>query len=136
VFSNKTYTGLGTANLKTLLTLRRAGAIPDRAITVSSGLAEAYALAKRAWTATSVEGLPLASNVALDRDLARRARELAQIKDLTGDCAMAEPIAPVSAMEGKFEWRCATGRVTGRVLRAPTAKLQLQVVDFGGVPDE
>lgn len=134
VFSNKTYTGLGTANLKTLLTLRRAGVIPDRAIPVSRGLAEAYLIAKGAWTAGSLKGAPLTGNVALDRDLARRATEIAEIKELVGDCPMKEPIAPVSAMEGRFQWNCEKGLVVGRVLRAPTSRLELQVIDFGGGP--
>jgi len=134
VFSNKTYTGLGTANLRTLLMLRRAGAIPDRVIAASPGLAEAYEMAKRAWTSGTLEGLPLANNVALDRDLARRATEIAEIKELVGTCAMKEPVTPISAMEGRFQWNCEKGLVVGRVLRAPTSRLELQVIDFGGGP--
>jgi D-alanyl-D-alanine-carboxypeptidase/D-alanyl-D-alanine-endopeptidase len=41
----------------------------------------------------------------------------------------------VSAMEGKFEWACEKGKVLGRVQRAPTAKVELQVIDFGGIPN-
>lgn len=134
VFSNKTYTGLGTANFKTLLALWRARAIARRPIAVSPELAQAYAHAKRAWAASRVAGLPLAANVALDKDLRIRAEELAELKKQVGVCPLSEPVAPVSAMEGRFEWTCAKGRVTGRVLRAPTAKFELQAIDFAGGP--
>jgi CubicO group peptidase (beta-lactamase class C family) len=136
VFSNRTYTGLGVANMRALLAMRRAGAIPDRAAAVSPGLAEAYAMAKRAWLTATVQGLPLAGNVALDKDLPRRARELADTKKLVGMCPMTEAVTPVSAMEGRFEWSCDRGRVIGRVLRAPTEKLQLQVIEFAGTASD
>lgn len=136
VFNNATYTSLGLSNYKALLALRRAGAIPDRVHPVSPGLADAYDIAKRAWTSGNLAALPLANNVAPDKDLPRRAREIAEIKGIVGACAMSETIVPVSAMEGKFEWACEKGKVTGRVQRAPTAALQLQVIDFGGIPNE
>jgi hypothetical protein len=43
---------------------------------------------------------------------------------------MSEVIRPISAMEGTFVWACEKGRVAGRVQRAPTPQLSLQVVDF------
>ena len=67
----------------------------------------------------------------LDRDLDRRRNELIALKGNVGTCAMSEPIKPISAMEGTFEWTCAKGRVLGRVQRAPTPTLSLQVIDFG-----
>lgn len=130
VFNNATYTSLGLTNYKALLALRRAGAIPDRAVPLSPGLAEAYAFAKRAWSAGSLAGLPLANNVAPDRDLVRRAREITELKRAVGSCDTTAQISPVSAMEGRFVWQCTGGRITGRVQRAPTADLQLQVIAF------
>jgi serine-type D-Ala-D-Ala carboxypeptidase/endopeptidase len=136
VFTNATYTSLGLANYKALLALRRAGAVPDRPVPLAPGLAESYALAKRAWTAGSLAGLPLANNVAPDRDLARRARDIGEIKQAVGSCDTSAPITPVSAMEGRFVWTCTGGNVSGRVQRAPTVDLQLQVVAFSTVePD-
>lgn len=134
VFNNATYTSLSLSNYKALLALRRAGAIPDRTLPVSEGLATAYALAKSAWSAGNVAALPLANNVAPDRDLPRRAREIADLKLAVGNCDTSAPIVPVSAMEGWFQWTCATGSVAGRVQRAPTADMQLQVIDFRAVP--
>lgn len=136
VFSNKTYTGLSVANFRTLLLLRRAGAIPDRPVAVSTGLARAYELAKQAWTAGSVEGLPLAVNVPLDQNLTRRARELAELKQQVGACAMSEAVSPLSAMEGRFEWTCGKGNIAGHLLRAPTLTFQLQAIDFEAVSED
>ena len=93
-------------------------------------LAEAYAAGKRAWTAGDATAAPLANNVLLDRDAARRRSDISALKSAVGACAMSEAIVPVSAMEGTFEWQCASGKVEGRVQRAPTRGLQLQVVDF------
>ena len=130
VFNNRTYAGSGLAVFKATLALRRAGAIPDRAMPVAAGLAEAYALAKTAWTSGDPAQVPLANNVAMDRDLARRAADIAGLKAKVGTCAMTEPVVPVSAMEGTFTWTCAAGKVSGRVQRAPLAGLQFQVIDF------
>jgi hypothetical protein len=43
---------------------------------------------------------------------------------------MDEAVAPVSAMEGKFTWACAHGRITGRVQRAPVGEMKLQALEF------
>ena len=134
VFNNATYTSLGLSNYKALLALRRAGAIPDRRIATDPGLENAYALARKAWSTGSVDTLPLANNVAPDRDLARRAREISQLKSMSGICDTSAPILPISRMEGTFEWTCANGKVAGRVQRAPTSNLQLQVIEFRAVP--
>jgi serine-type D-Ala-D-Ala carboxypeptidase/endopeptidase len=134
VFNNRTYAGSGLAQFKAMLTLRRAGAIPDRTIPVSSGLAKAYALAKTVWISGDPAQAPLAGNVAMDRDLARRAKDIVELKTKVGACAMSEPVVPVSAMEGTFAWACAGGKVSGRVQRAPLAAMQLQVIDFSPAP--
>ncbi len=135
VFNNRTYAGSGLAQMKALLALRRAGAIPDRVMPVSPGLAEAYAVAKTAWTKGDVAAAPLANNVAPDRDLPRRNREIAQLKTKAGECLITEPVVAVSAMEGSFTWACSSGTVEGRVQRAPLSELQLQVIDFRLKPE-
>jgi hypothetical protein len=129
-FASRTYAGPSTPALRTLMALREAGLAPVRRTPVSSGLAEAYAAAKAAWTAGGVEGAPLANNVLLDRDAARRRADIASAKSVAGTCAMNEPIVPISAMEGTFRWNCTAGTIAGRVQRAPTPTLSLQVLDF------
>ncbi|MDB5696922.1 MAG: penicillin-binding protein [Sphingomonas bacterium] len=133
-FTNRTYTGASQQAWRALLALRETGLAPDRAIPVGSGLAAAYAVAKAAWTAGDPQRAPLADNVLLDRDVTRRRADIATLKASVGDCAMAEPIAPTSAMEGSFSWTCTKGRVAGRVQRAPTPTLSLQVLDFTPAP--
>ena len=126
--------GTGLIGGSFALALKEAGLATRRAIPVSAGLTAAYAAAKAAWTSGDPARAPLAVNVALDRDLARRRAEIADLKATVGNCAMSEPIAPISAMEGRYEWKCDKGRIFGRVQRAPTPQLSLQVLDYGS-PD-
>ncbi len=134
VFNNRTYAGSGIAQFKAALALRRAGAVPDRPQPVSVGLAQAYAQAKAVWQSGDPAAATLANNVAMDRDLALRVKDIAAVKAKAGTCTLSEPIKPVSAAEGTFSWACSGGTVLGRVQRAPTTALQLQVVDFRLAP--
>ncbi|MDP1026050.1 serine hydrolase domain-containing protein [Sphingomonas sp. KR1UV-12] len=133
-FANRTYAAPSVPAMQALLALRAAGLAPDRRTPVSSGLAAAYAAAQAAWRKGDATVAPLAINVLLDRDADRRRAEIAGLKRAVGDCGMDEPIAPVSAMEGHFVWTCATGRIAGRIQRAPTPALSLQVLDFQAAP--
>lgn len=130
-FSNRTYAAPVVPVMETLRAMRAGGLAAERAVPVSAGLAAAYEAAKTAWRAGDPERAPLAVNVLLDNDAARRRAEIAALKRQVGACAMGEPIMPVSAMEGSFVWTCQKGRVTGRVQRAPTPALSLQVLSFG-----
>lgn len=129
-FTNRTCTGASQPAWRVLLALCEAGLAPDRVPPVSPGLADAYAAANTAWTTGDPTRAPLAGNVLLDCDAARRRADMAALKAQIGVRAMVEPIAPVSTMEGSFAWTCARGRVSGRVQRAPTPRLGLQVLDY------
>ncbi|MBN8849003.1 MULTISPECIES: serine hydrolase domain-containing protein [unclassified Sphingomonas] len=133
-FANRTYGAPSLPAFQALIALRAAGLAADRPIPVSPGLADAYRAAKASWQSGDPASAPLAMNVPLDRDLARRRADLAALKAKVGGCAMSEPIVPTSAMEGTFAWNCATGKVAGRVQRAPTPALSLQVLDFKPAP--
>jgi len=133
-FANRTYAGAGRPALDALRMLKMAGEAPERPVPVSDGLAGAYAAARRAWIAGDATAAPLAVNVLLDRDAARRRAEIAAVKAQVGDCPADQAINPLSAMEGTFLWSCARGRVAGRVQRAPTPALSLQVLDFAVDP--
>ena len=130
-FANRTYAGPRAPLREALAALKEGGWLTPRALPVSDGLAAAYAAAKAVWTSGDPSRAPLAINVPLDRSLARRKTELAELKGDAGQCTMAEPIKPISAMEGTFEWACEKGPIVGRVQRAPTPELSLQVIDFG-----
>ena len=129
-FTNRTYAGPALPIYRAALALNAAKSIPDRTLPTSAGLAKAYDAAKSVWQNGSIEAAPLANNVLLDRDSAAWAKGLADLKATVGACSAVEPVVPVSAMEGKFAWSCAHGRVTGRVQRAPTQALAIQALEF------
>ena len=129
-FANRTYAAPVAPVMETLRSLRAGGLAAERTVPVSAGLARAYDAAKAAWRSGDPERAPLAGNVLLDEDASRRRAEIARLKEQVGACAMREPIAALSAMEGTFAWACEKGRITGRVQRAPTPALSLQVLSF------
>lgn len=129
-FANRTYAAPSLPAMQALMALKAAGLAERRAVPVSAGLSAAYAAARAAWTAGGVERAPIAGNVLLDRTALQRRREIADAKAKVGSCATDAAIVPSSAMEGRFTWACATGTINGRVQRAPTPNLSLQVIDF------
>ncbi len=129
-FSNITYGGAYVPTWRAALALNKAGALSDRTIQISPGLAAAYSAAKAVWRAQDIIAAPLANNVLMDHDRAAWGAMIAEVKTAVGACAGTEAIVPISAMEGKFSWACSHGRVDGRVQRAPTPRLTLQALEF------
>lgn len=129
-FANRTYAGPGRPVSEALYALRQAGLATERSVPVSADLTRAYDLARTVWRSGDPARAPLANNVVLDRDLARRRKDIADLKKQVGTCQTDAAITPISAMEGTFTWTCATGGVNGRVQRAPTPALSLQVLSF------
>ncbi len=134
VFGSRTYTGGAQPAFRALLALREAGLAPIRGAPASAGLTAAYAAAIEAWRTGDPARAPLAINVPLDRDLARRSADFAALRAKVGACRTDAAIVPISAMEGTFAWACERGRVAGRVQRAPTPQLSLQVLDLREAP--
>jgi CubicO group peptidase (beta-lactamase class C family) len=134
-FSSKTYGGASLPTLRAALALQKAGFLTDRMVPLSAGLASAYDAARAVWAKGDIAAAPLANNVLMDRDSERWKTMLAGLKAEVGECRVNEPIAPVSAMEGRFDWRCVHGRINGRVQRAPTTAVTLQTLEFNiGAP--
>jgi CubicO group peptidase (beta-lactamase class C family) len=129
-FSNRTYSAPSAGAWRALMALNAAGALPGRQTPVSPGLAQAYDVTRSIWTRGNVVDAPLANNFLLDRDAERWKAEIARVKRDVGQCAGAEDIAPVSAMEGTFTWVCEKGRVRGRVQRAPTPEVTIQALSY------
>ena len=129
-FSSKTYGGASLPTLRAALALSKAGYLTDRPVPVSAGLASAYEAARAVWARGDIAAAPLANNVLMDRDRARWKTMLAGLREEVGECRAEEPVVPVSAMEGKFEWTCAHGQISGRVQRAPSNALSLQALEF------
>lgn len=129
-FSSKTYGGISLPVWRAALALKQSGYLADRPVPVSPELAAAYDAAKAVWRAQDVSAAPLANNVLMDHDRAAWSKMISDVKADVGSCDANEPIKPVSALEGRFSWTCAHGRVDGRVQRAPTRALAIQALEF------
>jgi CubicO group peptidase (beta-lactamase class C family) len=129
-FSSKTYGGASVPAFRAMLALQQAGALQPRQPAVSEGLAKAYDAARAVWRTGDITAAPQAMNMPLDRDAAHWRSLLRDLQAEVGACGMAEPIAPTSAMEGRFVWSCERGHIVGRVQRAPLAEVKLQALEF------
>ena len=129
-FSNRTYGGPSLPATRALLALNKAGALKERPIPVSAGLASAYDAARAVWRSGDIGSAPLANNMLMDRDAAAWTKLISGLKAEVGECAASEPVRPLSAMEGRFTWTCSHGRVDGRVQRAPTPTVTIQALEF------
>ncbi|MGL4542469.1 MAG: serine hydrolase domain-containing protein [Polymorphobacter sp.] len=136
VLTNRTYAGPSALTQKLALALVASGDFPERALPVSAGVAAGYATVRAIWAAASVTGAgpgagaALAVNFLLDRDAAHWAQELAKLRAAVGPCPATEAVSAVSALQGRFSWTCAHGRIDGDFLLAPTPAVTLQSLDF------
>jgi CubicO group peptidase (beta-lactamase class C family) len=129
-FANRTYAAPVVPVWDAAGALNRAGLVRAHPIPLSDALAAAYAAAGRIWTRGKVEGETryLAMNFLMDRSAANWAAELARLKAESGACDTAGPIQPTGALSGRFGWRCATGRIEGQLLLAPTPTPEIQAL--------
>ncbi|WP_419722994.1 serine hydrolase domain-containing protein [Sphingobium aquiterrae] len=135
VFTNRTYNGGAPAAWDAAVALQRAGALVGRDMPVSPLLAQGYAAAGRIYAAGDIMAAKdnLAMNVLMDRDAPAWARAIAAVKANVGACTTDAPITPTGAMSGSFTWTCATGRVQGEILLAPTRAVAIQELKFSGI---
>jgi CubicO group peptidase (beta-lactamase class C family) len=126
--ANRTYAGPSGAVWDAAVALKRAGLMAARATPVSEALASTYAAVGRMYAAGSVTaaGDVLAMNFLMDKTADAWARDLARMKAQTGDCETGASISPTGALSGEFTWRCERGRVSGRLLLAPTHPPRIQ----------
>ena len=129
VLTNRTYSNAGPLAMKIALALQ---GFPDRAVAVSKGVAEGYAVARAIWAAGSVSGARpvLAMNFLMDRDEPHWADDLSRLKAEVGACPASEAVTATSAMEANFTWACEHGRIKGHLLLAPTNTMSLQDLEF------
>jgi CubicO group peptidase (beta-lactamase class C family) len=127
-FANRTYAGPSPPVWDAALRLLRAGVLKLRPTPVSASLAATYAAVGKAFAAGSIEpaGALLAENVLMDRDAAHRARDLAELKAKVGTCDTSAAIEATGAQSGRFTWTCERGKVSGRLLLAPTREPRIQ----------
>jgi serine-type D-Ala-D-Ala carboxypeptidase/endopeptidase len=130
--ANRTYAGPTAPVWDAAVALLRAGDLKARPVPVSSALSTAYAAVAHAFVTGSVTVTRelLAMNFLMDRDAEHWARDLAALKAQVGTCDTGAPIAATGALSGRFTWTCATGRVRGSVLLAPTATPQIQALSL------
>ena len=126
--ANRTYAGPRPPVWDAAVALLHAGDLSSRATVVSPALGTAYAGVVRAFVSGSVTGTSdlLAMNFLMDRDADHWARDIAALKAQVGACDTTAPVRPTGALSGEFTWTCATGRVHGELLLAPTSTPQIQ----------
>jgi len=73
----------------------------------------------------AADGDVLSMNFLMDR-AEHWARDIAGLSAQVGTCDTSAPIAPTGLLSGHFTWTCATGRVVGSVLLAPTPAPRIQ----------
>ncbi len=129
-FSSRTYGAPSPAAFRAVVALNKAGALRERPIALSPGLSTAYAAARSVWASGDIAAAPLANNVLIDRNAEAWNAMLTGLKREVGACTASEPVNPISAMEGRFTWTCESGRISGRVQRAPTPTVTIQALEF------
>jgi CubicO group peptidase (beta-lactamase class C family) len=131
-FSNRTYAAPIPAVWDAAGVLLRAGQLGKHPTPVSTALALAYSETRRMWAEGRIDTSPamLAENMLMDRSAANWAAEFQRLKAESGTCETTAPIQPTGALSGNFQWRCTTGRITGRLLLAPTNTVQIQALNL------
>jgi hypothetical protein len=131
-FANRTYAGPGKPLYEAAALLKPAGFPKSRPAAVSADLAQAYrgvgAIYDRGDVAAAQD--QLATNFLLDRDAAGWARDLARLKQQLGACDAKAEISAQGLLAGTFTWRCASGRLQGRLLLAPTRPPGIQSLEL------
>jgi len=137
-FANRTYAGPSAPLLEAANLIVRSGAAPVRDTPVSDDLAAAYAAAGSIWSAGDVSGAQdrLAMNVLMDRSVENWRTVLTAAKVDAGDCVTDAPVAASGALSGFFDWTCANGHISGRILLAPTTPWSIQALNYRFVPNE
>jgi CubicO group peptidase (beta-lactamase class C family) len=130
--ANRTYAGPSVAVWDSAVALQKAGALHAREAPVGAPLAASYAAAGAIWRAGEIDVAKdlLAMNVLMDRSAANWKAELSRLKQQVGACDTSAPIAATGALAGTFTWRCATGRLEGTLLLAPTTPATIQRLDL------
>jgi hypothetical protein len=133
--ANRTYAGPRPPVWEAAVALLRAGDLVARPTPVSPALTTAYAATAKIFSSGTVVagGEVLAMNFLMDRDAEHWARDLASLKAQVGACDTSAPIRPTGALSGDFTWRCATGRIRGSLLLAPTPAPRIQALELSRI---
>jgi CubicO group peptidase (beta-lactamase class C family) len=131
-FANRTYAGPSPPVWDAAVALQKAGFLNDRAIPIGDELAASYRVVGAVYKQGDVApgSDVFAMNFFLDRDAAGWRRDLADLKKNVGECNTSAPLTATSALSGEFSWDCAHGRVSGRLLLAPTRPASIQSLEL------
>lgn len=137
-FANRTYAGPSGPVIEAAALLARSNLAPTRAEPVSPALAQAYAVTGRIWAAgdVAVARDSLAMNFLMDRSAESWRAVFTALKADAGACAVDAPVTANGALSGSFDWTCEKGRVSGRLLLAPTSPVTIQALNFRLTPNE
>ena len=126
--ANRTYAGPRPPVWDAAVAMLRAGDLTARPAPLSPALSTAYAAVVKIFSGGTLAagGDVLSMNFLMDRDAEHWARDIAGLKAQVGTCDTSAPIAPTGLLSGAFTWTCATGRVRGSVLLAPTPEPRIQ----------
>ncbi len=131
-FTNRTYTGASGPVWDAAMAIHDAGALTGRASPASPALASAYSAAAAMYRTGEVDAASklLSMNFLMDRSAINWKAELLRLKQEVGDCDTGAPVTASGALAGTFEWRCATGRIAGSLLLAPTTQPSIQQMEL------
>jgi D-alanyl-D-alanine-carboxypeptidase/D-alanyl-D-alanine-endopeptidase len=129
-FANRTYSGPAGPVWDAALVLHRHGALAPKPQPVSPEVAAAYEVVGKVYQAGRVEAAAeaVAMNFFLDRSPEVWDVELARLKAATGECDTASPIRATGVLSGQFEWRGATGRLSGALILSPESPPRIQAL--------
>ncbi|URW76724.1 beta-lactamase family protein [Sphingomonas donggukensis] len=135
-FSSRTYGAPVPPAYKVARLMKDAGLATRRPVALTPGMTTGYAAARDVWQAGDILAARdrMAMNMLMDRSAANWRAELARLHGQVGACATDTPIEPVTAMAGRFRWRCDKGDLAGSILLAPTPVPSIQELRFVAVP--
>ena len=128
-----TYTGWTPSADRALDVLRASGGLEARAPQPAPVLLTRRAQVTRLvvapeWSAPLADSLA-AMNLFLDEPAARRAAQIAQVRDAVGGACREEgPFVVENALRGTWRLRCARGDLAVRITLAPTEPAQVQAL--------
>ncbi|HEY5800799.1 MAG TPA: serine hydrolase domain-containing protein [Burkholderiaceae bacterium] len=131
-FTNRNYSGSASPVWDAAVALKKGGFFKQRTVATSKELLAAYDTVGKIYQQgdVSAAGDQLAMNFLLDRDVAGWRRDLDSLKGALGACDTASPITANGTLKGDFTWRCARGRLTGKVLLTPTTPPRIQALEL------
>lgn len=135
--TNRTYAGPTAPVWDAATALFKSGYIATRPQPVTPALNAGYAAARRIWKAGGIEaeGKNLAMNFTMDRSDANWRKHLAGLSNQLGSCDDSPSVIATGNLSGRFGWACATGKLEGAILLAPTQNPQIQSLTLQAVPN-